>query len=95
MMEADTYIGIGDIFTKVIITLWNFIIQIIPNLFRKFQMTIDGLYIGIQMLKSAMMGLLRILFSEILIHAKWQSLYVESIRMDNCIIMNKEKGVQK
>ncbi len=70
MMEADTYIGIGDIFTKVIITLWNFIIQIIPNLFRKFQMTIDGLYIGIQMLKSATMGLLWILFSETLIHAK-------------------------
>ena len=69
-MEADTYIGIGDIFIKVIITLWNFIIQIIPNLFRKFQMTIDGLYIGIQMLKSATMGLLRILFSETLIHAK-------------------------
>ena len=69
-MEADTYIGIGDIFTKVIITLWNFIIQIIPNLFRKFQMTIDGLYIGIQMLKSEMMGLLWILFSETLIHAK-------------------------
>lgn len=70
MMEADTYIGIGDTFTKVIITLWNFIIQIIPNLFRKFQMTIDGLYIGIQMLKSAMMELLRILFSGTLIHAK-------------------------
>lgn len=69
-MEADIYIGIGDIFTKVIITLWNFIIQIIPNLFRKFQMTIDGLYIGIQMLKSEMMGLLWILFSETLILAK-------------------------